>query len=343
MADCMQNLWYNPAAQYSPSFSAAKRIARCKASIAGMLEAAPEEILFTSGATESNNQVLRAFAGKRVLLSALEHKSVLESARAAGCKIALLYPDKNGVIDPEKAKEAMTWDTALVSILYASNETGVIQPVSEIAALAKDMHIPFHTDAVQAFGHIPVCARGFDFLTFTGHKLYGPKGIGGLYMRLGHELPPLIQGGGQQQKRRSGTEDTALCAGLEKACTLAGADMAQRAQRERALRDAFEALITEKIKGARVLGKDVPRVPGISAILLPGKTANEMVVRLNAKGILISGGAACDAASAGAMNGYTAMGLTPDEAKRVIRVSIGRHTTDEELCLAAREIIRICT
>ena len=340
MAEAMRERWHNPGAAYTAAGAGRRTLRQARQSVAALLNADPQEILFNSGGTEGNNHALTLATGGHAVVSAIEHSSVLSAARLRCREVTLIKPDERGVIRPEAVKRAMRPDTKLVSVMLANNETGVLQPVREIADMAKRHGVPMHCDAVQAAGHIPVDVKalGVDLLTLSAHKFNGPRGIGALYVRQGVPLSPMICGGGQEFGLRSGTENLPAIEGLRVACDLALLDMDARAGAERDMLDAFGARLTSSISGCRLLGEGAPRLPGLRALLLPGLSAERAIAELDGMGIQLSGGAACAALSHAPSHVYTAMGLTPADALCVLRVSVGRSTTPEELEAAADAI-----
>jgi len=341
MAHAMRSAPFNASAAYSHA-GEARRIHRlCRRQLAAMLSCDITEITFTSGGTEGNNQVLRAFSGAHVVLSAIEHASILEAAKAACCDVALVPPDETGYVSPESIARAIRPETKLVCLMAANNETGVIQPIEDVHAITKPRHIHLHVDAVQAFGHIPVSSRCCDSMTLSAHKLYGPRGAGALFIRSGAALSPLLLGGGQEGGLRAGTENTPAICGFHVAARMADEDMQQRSARERLLMDAFVAELSSLAPGILLLGGQQNRLPGIAALFLPGHPAEEVIAALDLQGILISGGAACASRSTAPSHVYTAMGLSPRAAACVIRVSIGRHTTAAQLHTAASAIANV--
>lgn len=339
VADCMRDMPYNASAAYGQAGQARRVHRLCRAQLASMLACDPQEIVFTSGGTESNNWMIRAFAGSHMVVSAIEHHSVLEAAQAFASCVTLVFPDASGCIQPDAVAAAIRPDTKLICLQAANNETGVLQPVSEVYALAKSRRIHLHVDAVAAFGHVPLDSSCCDSLSLSAHKFYGPRGIGALFIRNGVSLPPLLLGGGQERGLRAGTENTPAICGMQKAAELAAADIHDRAQLERALLDAFVSGL--KSCGVMQLGEDQDRLPGTAALLLPGLSAEQAIARLDLQGILVSGGAACASHSGKPSHVYTAMGLSDEAAARVIRVSIGRFTTEHELSIAAEAIRRL--
>lgn len=327
MARCMRMA--NPSAAYSAAGEARRELRLARQQIAGMLHVDHTSIYFTSGGSEANAWAMR-FSGSAAV-SAIEHASVLNAAPNA-----LRIPaTSDGVITPEAVERALTPDTKLVSIQWANNETGVIQPIAEIFPIVRKHGALLHVDAVQAFGHVPVDARLCDMLTLSAHKFYGPRGAGCLYIRPGVKVPPLIPGS-QESGRRGGTENVPAICGMRAAAEMAQQDLEVRMQREEALMDFFVKALA--IPGLRVLGENAPKLPGIRAILIPGLDSETAIAKLDLMGIEVSGGAACQAASHEPSHVYRAMGLNDTQARQVLRISIGRHTTSDELVQAAKAL-----
>ncbi len=343
VAECMKSCYINPSAAYSQAGPARRVIRLSKQTLANALGCDRNEIFFTSGGTEANNWVFAGLEGRHVVLSAMEHSSVLEAAANQKCRIILVEPDQNGMIRPEAVERAIEADTALISVQYVNNETGIIQPVAQIGSLAHRRRILYHCDAVQAFGHIPFSAREInaDLLSVSAHKLYGPRGIGFLYIRSGVALPQLIAGGGQENGRRSGTENIAAMEGFRLAAELAMADLQSRGDRERELLARLIQKLSAAIPGMDVLGGAADRTPGLCALYLPGLPSETAIAKLDMMGIMVSGGAACAASSGQPSHVYRAMGLNAREASCVLRISPGRHTTMEEINAAADALICI--
>ena len=336
----MREAWANPSAAYGLAGEARKALREARRGIADMLNATPQEIVFTSGGTEANNQAVALAAGGHAVVSAIEHASVLNAAKALCREVTLVKPDGEGRVSPEAVMDAVRGDTRLISVQLVNNETGVIQPAATIGAMARARHVAYHCDAVQAFGHIPVDVRALnaDLVTLSGHKLYGPRGVGALYVRQGVDLPPLIRGGGQELGVRAGTENVPAICGLRVAAELARADMDARAARERELLGGFVEDVKRRVKGCRVLGEHAERAPGIVALLLPGMDSEAVIARLDGMGIQVSGGAACATMEREPSHVYRAMGLSEAEARCVIRVSIGRGVTKEGLRVVAEAV-----
>ncbi|MBR0368633.1 MAG: cysteine desulfurase [Clostridia bacterium] len=344
MSACMAEAWANPSAPYAAAGAARRELRLARRVVAGMLNARAEEIAFTSGGSEANSHAMTLAAGGHAVVSAVEHASVLNAARHWAGEVTRVMPDKDGVVRPEAVEAALKPDTRLISVQLVNNETGVVQPVLEIGALARARRVPFHCDAVQAFGQVPVDVRamGIDLLSLSAHKLCGPRGAGALFVRQGVDLKPLIDGGGQEFGLRAGTENVSGICGLRVAAELARDDMAARAERERALIDRFVANLREKIPGCMPLCRGAERAPGIVAVLLPGVDSERAVAALDLRGVAVSGGAACASREHKPSHVYRALGLSEKDAACVIRVSVGRHTTAEEINEAAEIIAQVC-
>ena len=343
VADCMASAWHNPGAAYSAS-EAARRILRlARQTVAGMLNARPQEVLFTASGTEGNNQALTLAKGGHVIVGAVEHASVLKAARRQASEVTVIPPDGDGRIPPEAVERALRPDTKLICVQCANNETGVLQPVAAIGALARSRRVPFLCDAVQAFGKAPIDVRALnvDLLTLSAHKFYGPRGVGCLFVRQGLPLTPLIEGGGQEFGLRSGTENVPAIEGMRVAAALAAGEMAARAERERTLAAGFLTQLKALIPSFRLLAEGAERLPGVMAVLLPGLPSEQAVADLDLMGVQVSAGAACSARSDHVSHVYRAMGLSEKDARCVIRVSLGRENTAEEMAVAAAAIAEV--
>jgi cysteine desulfurase len=336
--------------------NAAAAIEAARAEIARLIRADPREIVFTSGATESNNLALkgaarfaRAYppgrgpARDHLIIPATEHKCVLESAAALereGCTVTWLAVEPNGLVALDRLADAIGERTLLVSIMAAHNEIGVIQPLAEIGALCRARGVLFHTDAAQAAGKIPldVEAMRIDLLSISGHKLYGPKGVGALYIRRRPRvrLLPLIDGGGQERGMRSGTLPTPLCVGLGRAAALAAAEMADEAPRLRGLRDRLHDQLARRVPGLRLNGDRERRLPGSLNLAFPGLTAPDLIEACPS--VAMSTGSACTSASVEPSYVLRALGLPEPLANASIRLGLGRFTTAAEVDFAADAI-----
>jgi cysteine desulfurase len=313
--------------------AARERVAKC-------LGANADEVCFTSGGTEGDNiailggwRVLKPKGRNAIVTSPIEHKAVLQSVHQAskeGAEERLLSVDSTGTVELASARALVRDDTALCSVMWINNEIGTIQPIEELAALAKSKGAIFHTDAVQAFGKAEIDARKtpFDFLAISGHKIGAPKGIGAMYIRRNTPLEPLFFGGSQDRGRRPGTENVAYAVALATAAELTLAEHEREFARLTALRDRLESAIVAKLPDAIVHGRGGKRAPHILNISVPGTDSESMLMALDLQGIACSGGSACQSGSIGASHVLEALGLRADVANAAIRMSLGSLTTD---------------
>ena len=334
----------NPAAGYRFARRAGQAIEKAREQCAALLSASPEEIVFTGSGSEADNWALRSsllLTGKRrVITSKIEHRAVLrccEFLKTMGADVTYLDVDRYGMVSPEAVRQALTEDTALVSVMTASNEIGTVQPIGEIGEICRSRGVLFHTDAVQAYGHIPLNADEMciDLLSASAHKLHGPKGAGLLYIRSGLKLPPLLFGGSQENGLRAGTSNTAGIVGFGAAAEAAMLSMNVGSERIAALRDAFVASILEQIPGVRLNGHPTKRLPGIVSLTFSAISGAELMMLMDRAGICVSTGAACSAASREPSHVLTSVGLSRAEADGTIRISLSEETTREELDSAA--------
>jgi cysteine desulfurase len=329
---------------------AAEAVEKARGQVAALIGADEKEIVFTSGATESNNLAIKGAArflkGRKdhVATLATEHKCVLESCRQLereGFRVTYLPVRADGLVDLDRLADALDERTALVSVLAAHNEIGVVQPLADIAALAHARGALFHTDAAQAAGKIPldVAAMGIDLLSISGHKLYGPKGIGALYVRRRPRvrLEPLFDGGGQERGLRSGTLPAPLCIGFGEACAIAAAEMAEEAARLRALRDRFLATVRRALPDTRLNGAAEPRLAGNLNLAFPGIEAEKLVASCPA--VAVSTGSACTSAAVEPSYVLRALGMGDDLAGASVRIAFGRFTTEAEVDFAADAMV----
>jgi cysteine desulfurase len=313
--------------------------------VARLINARAQEIVFTSGGTESDNAALvgvveaASAAGHRaphVVISAVEHHAVLHTARALaqrGVRVTAVPVDAGGRLDPTDVARALRPDTVLISVMYANNELGTIQPLEEIARLARERGILVHSDAVQAAGKIPVDVErlGVDLLSLSAHKLYGPKGVGALYVRKGTALRPLLHGGHSERDRRPGTENVPGIVGFGKAAELALAALPDEAGRIAALRDHFECELLRRVPGVTVNGDREHRLPNTSNLAFEGVEGEEFAIAADLRGIACSTGAACSSGSVTPSHVLIAIGKTEDQARSSLRFSLGRFTTSEDI------------
>ncbi|HET9552234.1 MAG TPA: cysteine desulfurase family protein [Anaeromyxobacteraceae bacterium] len=329
----------NPSSQHWAGAPAKAAVERARAQVAALLGCQPDEIVFTSGGSEANNHALKGvfFAhrhrGDHVVTSAVEHPAVVQPLRfleALGARVTVVPVDRRGRVDPEDVRRALTPRTILVSVMHANNEVGTVQPIAEIAAIARAAGALVHTDAAQSVGKIParVDDLGVDLLSVAGHKLHAPKGVGALYVRRGTAIEPLVHGAGHERGRRAGTESVLLEVGLGAACEAASAWVGMPSVR--ALRDRFEAALRERLgDGVTVNGAGAERLPNTASVNFVGQVGAEVLARL--PGVAASTGSACHAGSVELSPVLAAMGVAPREGMGAVRFSLGRTTTWEEL------------
>ena len=322
----------NPSSPHAEGRRARGVIEDAREQVAALVGARPAEVVFTSGGTEANNAVLAA-GWDTILVSGIEHDSVLAPARGCGANLVDIPVGRDGVVRQAGLSGHMTRPAgALVSLQMANNETGALQPVADVAALAKARGLAVHSDAVQAAGRVPIDMRtlGVDYLTLSAHKLGGPKGVGALVIRDGANLPAFITGGGQERRRRAGTENVAAVAGFGAAAEAARCDVAE-IEHVRALRDRLEAEVREITPEVVVIAGEADRLPNTTNLGLPGASAETLVIALDLKGIAVSAGAACSSGKVGASHVLAAMGLAPDIARAAIRISLGPGSTERDV------------
>jgi cysteine desulfurase len=343
----------NPSSHHSLGDSAARALADARKTVAAVLGCRPGEITFTSGGTEADNLAVKGIALarqaadpalNRVAISAVEHPAVEESARYLerfhGFTVDVVPVDGNGTVTPEALAAVLRDETALVSIMYANNEVGTVQPVAELAALAKGRGMPFHTDAVQAAGWLPldVKALGVDALSISGHKLGAPKGNGVLFVRGRTRTEPLLHGGGQERGRRSGTENVAGAVALATALTLAHADRPALAARVTGLRDRFVAAVLDSVPGALLTGHPSERLPSVASFCFPGTSGESVLLELERQGVVCSSGSACAAGSDAPSPVLVALGIEAEVAQTAVRFSFDSSVTAADLEAAAAAV-----
>lgn len=332
----------NPSAVYSLGSSAKKAINRAKRTIAGAIGAKQEEIYFTSGGTEADNWALKAAAGacagkgRHIITTRIEHHAILhtcEYLQKAGYEITYLEVDSEGLVDPAGLRAAIRPDTILISVMFANNEVGTIEPIAEIGAIAREKGILFHTDAVQAFGQIPIDVEALhiDMLSASGHKMNGPKGIGFLYIRSGIKLGPLLHGGAQERNRRAGTENVPGIVGMEAATVQAMKGMEEKAARESRLRDYLIERIEKEIPHCRLNGHRTKRLPGNVNFSFLCAEGESILIMLDLKGICASSGSACTSGALDPSHVLLALGLKQEEASGSLRLTLSEENTREEL------------
>ena len=356
------HLWGNPSSLHAAGRDAREALEQARATVARLVGARPSEIVFTSGGSESNTTAIRsaarrgAVAGKRHILStAIEHPSVLNTLRALadeGFEVELLPVTSEGYVQAAQVAEAIRPDTALVTVMYANNEIGTVQPIRDIAKVCRERGIPFHTDGVQAVGHIPVNATdlGVDTLSFSGHKFGAPRGIGALYIRKGTPMNPLIPGGHQEGGLRAGTENLLGAVGMAAALEETVSRMDETNALLRSLSNTLAGDLLHGVPGTRING--CPRcmspycdspcsLPHIVSLTFDGIDGEALVYRLDAEGICVSAGSACTAGSPDPSHVITALGVVPEAALGTIRISLGEGNTDEDVVRMTEAITRL--
>ena len=343
MLPFLRDSFGNPSSSYSLGREAARAVLDARQKVAAALGADVQEIYFTSCGSESDGQAIRsaALAGKKsgrrhIVTSAFEHHAVLrtcEFLQTRGFEVTYVFPDSSGIILPEKVRAALRDDTCLVSIMYANNEIGTVQPVPEIAALCKEKGVPFHTDAVQAVGHIPidVKAQGIDMLSLSGHKIHAPKGVGVLYCSKRLTLSPLIFGGSQERGKRAGTENVAAIAALGAVIGDAVSGIPERAKKVLAMRERLIDGLFEKIEGIHLNGDRVRRLKGNVNLSIDGIEGESLLMLLDMQGICASSGSACESASLDPSHVLKSIGLDERAAKSSLRLTINEDNSDDDI------------
>lgn len=331
----------NPSSIYALGQNAARAIRAARERVAFELGAKPEEIYFTGGGSESDTWAIRSAAalsnrGKHIITSVIEHHAVLHAVEALereGFEATYLGVDRDGLVSPDELSAAIRPDTALITIMTANNEIGVIQPIAELSAIAREHGVPFHTDAVQAVGHIPVNvdALGVDMLSLAAHKFHGPKGVGALYVRRGMRLQNLIYGGGQERGKRAGTENTAGIVGLAKALALANEDLEEKMRVTTAMRDRLIDGILGSIPYSRLNGSRERRLPGNVNVSIEFIEGESLILRLDEQGIAASSGSACTSGSLDPSHVLLGIGLSHEVAHGSLRLSLDHFNTDEDV------------
>ncbi|MDA8125400.1 MAG: cysteine desulfurase family protein [Deltaproteobacteria bacterium] len=352
MLPCFGRVFGNPASLHAFGQEAGMAVEAARNKLAALLGAAPAEIVFTSGGTESDNFALKGVAygnrekGDHLIVSAVEHHAVLESARfleKEGFRITLLPVDGTGRVDPEDVRRAITEKTILISVMHANNEIGTLQPVAAIGAIARERGICFHTDAVQTFGHLPFTAADLnaDLVSASAHKLYGPKGVGLLYIRKGTRLAPFLHGGEQEGRRRASTLNVPGIVGFAKAAELAAAELPGELERLTVLRDRFQRGVLERLAGVRLNGHPAERLPGHIHFSLSGIEAEGVLLGLDMQGIACATGSACSSTSMEASHVLSAIGLPREFLRGSLRFTLGRQTTEEEVDAALAALVQV--
>jgi len=341
----------NPSSGYGFAATARKAINLARERLAALLGCHATEIIFTSGGTESNNAVINSALqldprGKRVITSSVEHSAVLRPCQdlaKRGCDVTFLGVDRHSNLDVTELEAAIRPETALVSIMWANNETGVVFPIEKIAEICREKRVLFHTDAVQATGKIPIRLRDspINFLSLSAHKVHGPKGVGALYVSRGTRFSPLIAGGGQENGCRGGTENVASIVGLGKAAEVALKYLAEGKYNVRSMRDRFEKSVLEAVNGASVNGAGAARLPNTSSLSFEGVESSAALLLLDRQGICCSAGSACRTGSQEASHVLRAMNPSSDGARRSLRFSFGRFNSDAQIDRAIEVVPKV--
>ena len=332
----------NPSSIYGCGQDAKGAIEAARSSVATLIGARDDEIVFTSGGTEADNAALKGVAyankdkGNHIITSVIEHHAILETGHfleTQGFKVTFLPVDEHGLVDPDDVQRAITDKTIIVSIMYANNEVGTVQPIAEIAKITRDAGVYLHTDAVQAVGHIPfnVGGLGVDLLSLSAHKLYGPKGVGVLYVRKGTKMASFMHGGEQESGRRASTHNVPGIVGLGKAAQIALQEMDEEAERVTRLRDRLIEGVLGNIDHTRLNGHPELRLPNNANLSISYAEGESMCLQLDREGICCSTGSACSSGTTEPSHVLLALGLDPLQAHSSLRFSLGKWTTEEEI------------
>ena len=342
----------NPSSLYSVGLDAKAGLDEARARVAGLINAEPKVIFFTSCGTESDNWVLEGTAnalknkGRHIITSRIEHHAILhtcEYLEKLGFEITYLDVDGDGFVSPEALEKAIRKDTILVSIMMVNNEIGTIEPIKELAAVAKAHGVLFHTDAVQGLGNVPIDVKdlGVDFLSMSAHKIYGPKGVGALYMRKGVRITNFMHGGAQETKRRAGTENLAGIAGFGKAAELAAANLEQHIEHSTKLRNYFWEQIEANISGVTLNGSREKRHPGNLNVSFDYIEGESILLMLDAFGISISTGSACSSKSLVPSHVLEAIGISITKMNGTVRFTVGDFTTKEDIDYVVETLVKV--
>ena len=350
MNEFMLEKFGNPSSIHGFGREARRALEEARATIAGMLNCSDDEVYFTSGGTEADNLALIGYSlyhrndGDHVIISNIEHPAVLKAAdelERLGFAVTRIPADRYGSVFPEAILEALTDRTILVSAMHINNEIGTVNDIGAIGSMLRQRGIRFHTDAVQSFGKAPldVQAMGIDILSLSSHKIYGPKGVGAIYIRKGIEIQPRVYGGHQERGIRSGTENLPGIIGLGKAASICRDEMDSEAQRLSQLRDGMYTRFSEEMSDVSLNGHPTKRLPGNLNLSFHGVEGEALLVALDLEGIAVSSGSACSSGSTQPSHVLTAIGLPPEEAQATLRITLGRSNTDNDVEYAIRVII----
>jgi len=342
MLPYLNDTFGNPSSIHSLGQEAKRAVEGVRKTIAAFIGAAADEIVFTSGGTEADNFAIKGVAyanehrGNHIVTSSIEHHAVIEPLKfleQRGFKVTYLPVDQYGMVDPQDVRKAVSEKTILISVMHANNEIGTIEPIAEIGTIAKERGVYFHTDAVQTVGHIPVDVNELrvDLLAMSAHKLYGPKGVGALYVRKGTKVAPFMHGGEQEQRRRASTENVPGIVGFGRAVELAQLEMNEEAARLIYLRDQLTRDLIEQIDGVRLNGHPRKRLPNNVNVSVDFVEGESMLITLDLEGIYASTGSACGSSSLKPSPVLLAMGLPHEQAHGSLRFTLGKWTTEEDI------------
>lgn len=349
MTPYLDRQYFNPSGSYREGRLLHKKLDKIREKLAAVIHASPEEIIFTSGGTEADNWVLLNAArtssckGRHIITSSIEHHAILHTCgflEKQGFEVTYLPVTRNGIIDCDMLNDAIRPDTILISIMYANNEIGTLQPVHKIGQIAQKNSIPFHTDAVQAYGHLPIQVDddSIDFLSVSAHKFGGPKGVGFLYANKELTLTPLLYGGAQEAGRRAGTENVAGIIGMGTASDISTAHQKEHTLLQQTLRDHLMNRILSEIPMTRLNGSRQERLPGNINVSFAGIDSATLIAMLEAKDIYVSGGSACSSSDPSPSHVLKAIGLSDEMALSAVRITIGHENTPEEIEETFRQI-----
>jgi cysteine desulfurase len=351
MLPFLRDWWGNPSSAYGFGKEAGKHLEEARARAAALIHAEPKEVVFTSCGTESNNSALQSALAlhpnkRHILTTAVEHSAIINHCQYLqkhGCQVTFLPVDADGALDLHLLDKSIRPDTAIVSVMWANNETGVVFPVEEIAAICRSKNVLFHTDATQVPGKMKIDVQelGVDFLTLSAHKLHAPKGVGLLYIKRKVKFQPYLIGGHQERGKRGGTENVASIIGFGRAAQLAEANLEAENTKVRALRDRMENTILRTIPNTIRTGAKEPRLPNTSNVAFEGIEAEGILHQLDQLGICVSSGSACTTGSLDPSHVLTAMGMKPARARGCVRISLGIYNTDEEVDYLLEHLPRV--
>lgn len=352
MLPYLKSRFGNPSSMYTIGREARKAVEEARTRVAELINCKTNEIYFTGCGSESDNTAIKGIAyanfnrGRHIITSKIEHPAVLHTCKSLekqGLLVTYLNVNKDGVIDLNELKNSIRHDTILISIMFANNEIGTIQPIYEIAQIAKMYNIIFHTDAVQACGNVPIDVQkmGIDMLSLSGHKLYAPKGIGALYVKNGISFEKFMDGGHQEKDKRAGTENVPGIVGLGKACELARINLDDHMKHLQEIRDYYISQVKEKISNVKLNGTLERRLPGNANFSFENVEGEALLLNLDAKGICASAGSACSTGSSNPSHVLMAIGLSPELAYSALRTTFGEENTKEDIDYLVRNLSEI--